>query len=134
MPIIKSAIKKAKQDKKRYAKNIRAKRALREAVKAFEAKPTFDALKKVQSKVDTLVKKHILTKNTGARRMKNFVKFAKNAGVKVPAPVKKTAAKKPATVKAATKPVAKKVAVKKPVAKKPTSARKPLAKKTVTKK
>jgi len=125
MPIIKSAIKKARQDKKRYAKNIRTKRAFKEVVKAFEAKPNFENLKKVQSRIDTLVKKNILTKNTGARRMKRFSKLAKDAGVKIPAPTKKVNATKPVTTKkttpkkpAAKAPTAKKAVVKKPVAKK----------------
>jgi ribosomal protein S20 len=128
MPIIKSAIKKAKQDKKRYAKNIRAKRALKDASKEFEAKPTFEGLKAVQSKVDTLVKKNILTKNTGSRRIKHFAKIAKDAGVKIPAPAKKAVAKPVATKTAAKKPVAKKPAVKKAPAKKAV-AKKPAAKK-----
>jgi ribosomal protein S20 len=118
MPIIKSAIKKARQDKKRYAKNIRAKRVMREAVKAFEGKPSFEELKKVQSAIDTLVKKNILVRNTAARRMKHFSKVAKEAGVKIPAGAKKAAAVKPAAKKAAKPAVAKNTAVKKPVAKK----------------
>ena len=118
MPIIKSAVKKARQDKKRYAKNIRAKRALKEAVKAFETKPTFEGLKKVQSRVDTLVKKNILAKNTGARRTKHFAKLAKDAGVKIPKPAAKTTAK-PAAKKTPAKPAAAKTPVKKTPVKKP---------------
>jgi ribosomal protein S20 len=118
MPIIKSAIKQARQDKKRYAKNIRAKRALKDAVKAFETKPTFDGLKDVQSKIDTLIKKNILPKNTGARRMQRFAKIAKDAGVKIPKPAAKVVAKPTTTKKVTAKPTAKKAPSKKPAAKK----------------
>jgi ribosomal protein S20 len=132
MPIIKSAIKKARQDKKRYAKNIRVKRALKEAVKAFEAKPTFEGLKKVQSKIDTMVKKNILSKNTGARRMKYFAKLAKDAGVKIPAPTKKVSAKTAETKPATKKTTAKASTTKSSATKK--AAAKPAVKKTALKK
>jgi small subunit ribosomal protein S20 len=122
MPIIKSAIKKMKQDQRRYARNLRTKRALRIAVKAFEAKPSFDSLREAQSKIDTAVKKNVLSKPAAARRMSALSRAAKAAGVKITA-VKKT------TAKPATKPAAPKAATvkKKPVAKKP-------AAKTATKK
>ncbi|MDR1300725.1 MAG: 30S ribosomal protein S20 [Candidatus Nomurabacteria bacterium] len=131
MPIIKSAIKRARQDKKRYAKNLRAKRALREAVKAFEEKPTFEALKNAQSKVDIAVKKRVLEKNNAARKMRRFARIAKAAGVKIPA--------KPAPVKASAKPAAKKSAAKAPAkqtapVKKSTTTKKPVAKKPTAKK
>ncbi|MDR1196748.1 MAG: 30S ribosomal protein S20 [Candidatus Nomurabacteria bacterium] len=115
MPIIKSARKKMRQDERRHAQNLRVKRALKEATKKFEDKPTFDALREVQSKVDTAVKKNILKKNTGARRMKRYSRLAKEAGVKI---VAKKPAAKPAA-KTTAKPAVKKPATKKPVAKKP---------------
>ncbi|MDR2524307.1 MAG: 30S ribosomal protein S20 [Candidatus Nomurabacteria bacterium] len=122
MPIIKSAKKQMRQDERRYAQNLRTKRALKEATKAFEAKPTFDGLKKVQSRIDTAVKKNVLKKNTGARKMARYSRIAKDAGVKIPSAAKKVAAKPVAKV--AAKPVAKKPAAKaapKPAAKKPAS-------------
>jgi ribosomal protein S20 len=93
MPIIKSAIKKARQDKKRHAKNLRVKRTLKEAVKKFEEKPTFDSLREVQSKIDTAVKKHILNEKTAARNLRRYAKIAKDAGVRIPAKAKKTSSK-----------------------------------------
>jgi ribosomal protein S20 len=128
MPIIKSAKKQMRQDKRRYAQNLRVKRELKTATKAFETKPTFDGLKAVQSRIDTAVKKNVLKKNTGARRMKRLARLAKEAGVKIPAPksTTKTATKKPA-VKTATKPVAKSAAKK-------ATTKKPVAKKTTAKK
>jgi ribosomal protein S20 len=115
MPIIKSAKKQMRQDKKRYAQNLRVKRDLKVATKAFEAKPTFEGLKAVQSRLDTAVKKNVLKPNTGARRMKRFSKLAKQAGVKIPA--KKAAPVKPVASKTTAKPAAK-TPVKKPAAKK----------------
>ena len=50
MPIIKSATKKMKQDQRRYAQNIRTKRAMRAAIKAFEAEPTFDTLREARAR------------------------------------------------------------------------------------
>ncbi|MGE5309531.1 MAG: 30S ribosomal protein S20 [Sphaerimonospora mesophila] len=128
MPIIKSAVKKMRQDQKRYAQNLRTKRALRTAVKAFEAKPTFDSLREVQSKIDTAVKKNVLTKAAAARRMSHLSAAAKAAGVKVPAS-KKAAAKTPATKTAATKPAAKKAPAKAATTAKKAPAKKPAAKK-----
>jgi ribosomal protein S20 len=124
MPIIKSAIKRAKQTIKRRERNISVKRDLKDAVKAFMAKPSAAALSKAQSEIDTAVKKNILEKNTAARRKAHLSMIAKDAGVKL------VAAKKPAAKKAETpvKTPAKKPAAKKPAANKPATAKKPAKK------
>lgn len=85
MPLIKSAVKKMKQDKSRYARNLRTKRAMRTAVKAFEKAPSFDAMCEAQSAIDTAAKKNVISKQAAARRIKHIAKAAKEAGVKVPA-------------------------------------------------
>jgi len=121
MPIIKSAIKRAKQTVKRRERNVGIKQDIKSATKAFVAKPTATTLSAAQSELDTAVKKGLLKKNTVARRKSQLHAIAKSAGVKLTA---KTA-KKPAA-----KPVAKKVVV----AKKPAAVKKPVAKKTATKK
>ena len=109
MPIIKSAIKRAKQAVKRREKNIGIKKDIKSAVKAFHANPTATTLAAAHSELDTAVKKGLLKKNTVARRKSALSKAAK-----------KPAAKKPAAKKTpATKPAAKKTPAKKPVAKKP---------------
>ena len=111
-----------RQDKKRYAKNLRVKRDLKIATKLFMAKPTYNGLKEVQSKIDTAVKKNVLKKNTGARQMARMSKIAKEAGVKIPVAkvstgqAKKTVTKK-SVAKTAAKPV-KKATAKKPATKK----------------
>ena len=43
-----------RQDERRRAQNLRTKRAIKVASKAFEAKPTFDTLRELQSKIDSL--------------------------------------------------------------------------------
>lgn len=136
MPIIKSAIKRAKQTIKRNERNVATKRDIKDAVKAFMAKPTAAALSKAQSEIDTAVKKHLIPKNTAARRKANLSKIAKAAGVKLSTGAKKAAPKaaaKPAAVKAVAKAVVKVPAAKKPVAKKAV-AKKAVAKKPAVKK
>ena len=127
MPIIKSAIKRMKQTIKRNERNVGIKRDIKDATKAFLAKPSSVGLSKAHSELDTAVKKGLLKKNTVARRKANLAKVAKDAGVKL-APAKK-AATKPATAKPAAKPATKTAAAKAPAAKK-APAKKPAAKKT----
>ena len=124
MPIIKSAIKRVKQANVRRERNVATKRAIKQAVKAFETKPTSESLSKAHSELDKALKKNLLHKNTVARRKATLAKAAKDAGVKLSAakktapkaaPVKKPAAKKTPV----TKPAAKKAPAKKPAAKKP---------------
>lgn len=138
MPIIKSAIKRAKQTIKRRERNVAIKRDIKSAVKEFYAKPSAETLAAAQSELDTAVKKGLLKKNTVSHRKANLARDAKAAGVKLTAAKKapatakpkatakpaastpKTAAKKPAakTTKATTaKPAAKKAPAKKPAAK-----------------
>lgn len=117
MPIIKSAIKRAKQTLVRRERNVGIKRDIKTATKAFLAEPTAEGLSKAHSELDTAVKKKLLKKNTVARRKAQLAKIAKEAGVK-PAAAKKATAK-PAAAKTAAKPAAaKKPAAKKPAAKK----------------
>ena len=126
MPIIKSAIKRAKQTLVRRSRNQATKRDIKCALKAFQAKPTAAGLSEVQSAIDTAVKKNVLNPRTAARRKAQLSKEAKAAGVKLTAstkkkaaPAKKAAVKAPA--KTAAKAPAKKPAAKKPAAKKAAS-------------
>ena len=122
MPIIKSAIKRAKQTIKRNERNVGIKRDIKEALKAFTAAPSAATLSKVQSEIDTAVKKNLLVKNTAARRKAHYAKIAKEAGVKL------ATASKAAPKAAAAKPAAK------PAAKKATATKAPAAKKAPAKK
>lgn len=112
MPIIKSAIKRAKQTIKRRERNVGIKRDIKTATKAFMEKPSAATLSAAHSEIDTAVKKNLLKKNTAARRKASLAKIAKDAGVKL-----STGKKTPATKAPAAKPAAaKKPAVKKPEA------------------
>jgi len=137
MPIIKSAIKRMRQTAKRRTRNVTTKRNLKDAVKAFLAKPTATGLSAAQSELDTAVKKNILPKNTAARRKAQLSRVAKEAGVKL-ATTKKTTAKpaaKPAAKKVEAKAPAAKAATKKAVpAKKAAATKKPVVKKPAAKK
>lgn len=113
MPIIKSAIKRAKQTLKRRERNISIKKDIKTAVKAFSAEPSAKTLAAAQSEIDTAVKKGLIKKNTAARRKSALSKIAKKAGVTLEAA--KKPAVKPATAK---KTAAKKAPAKKPAAKK----------------
>ena len=116
MPIIKSAIKRAKQAVVRRERNVATKKDVKSAAKAFHAKPSAKALSAAHSEIDTAVKKNVINKHTAARRKSQLSKIAKEAGVKL-----ETAKKAPA--KTAEKPAAKA-----PAAKKPVAAKKPAAK------
>ena len=119
MPIIKSAIKRAKQTIKRRERNVGLKRDIKETTKDFLAKPTSASLSKAHSELDKALKKGLLKKNTVARRKASLAKIAKEANVKL-APAKKAATTvKPAAKKAPVKAVAKKPATKATAAKKP---------------
>ena len=130
MPIIKSAIKRAKQSLGRRSRNLQTKRAvkadvlaLHNAIASGEKVP--EMLAAAYSEIDRAVKKHTIHKNTAARRKSQLataiakasgeapvaeVKTTKGAG----AAAKKTTAKKPAAAKAsAAKAPAAKKAVKK---------------------
>ncbi len=123
MPIIKSAIKRAKQTAKRHERNVGIKRDIKDASKKFIAKPTATSLSAAHSEIDTAVKKGLIKKNTAARRKSQLSKIAKDAGVKLesakksetkPATTAKSTAKKPVTKTAtAKKTTAKKTAAKK---------------------
>ncbi|MEP6710507.1 MAG: 30S ribosomal protein S20 [Candidatus Saccharibacteria bacterium] len=135
MPIIKSAIKRAKQTIKRRERNVGIKSDIKAATKAFLAKPTSEGLSKAHSELDKAVKKGLLKKNTVARRKAQLAKVAKDAKVKL-APAKKAAVKTVAKP-AAKKPAVKAAAVKKPATKavaKKAPAKKPAAKRAAPKK
>jgi len=145
VPIIKSAIKRMHQTAKRRARNVTTKRNLKDATKAFLAKPTAAGLQAAQSELDTAVKKNVLKKNTASRRKAQLARIAKEAGVKAAPAAKKTTAKaapkaassakatEAKAAKPAAKPAAKKAPAKAP-AKKAAPAKKPAAKKPAAKK
>lgn len=119
MPIIKSAKKRVRVAHKAAVRNSKTKRSLKSALKVFNAKPSTGAHSAAQSKIDTAVKKGIISKHKAARLKARAAAKAKSSNVKA-APAKKTAPK----TTAAKKPTAKKAPAKKPAAKRSTSTKK----------
>ncbi len=129
MPIIKSAIKRMKQNATKRTRNVSLKQDMKDAIKVFRAKPTSEALSKAQAQLDIAVKKNLLKTGTAARRKAQLAKEAKAAGVKLTAAKKKTTIPKAAPKKApAKKSAAKATAAKKPATKKPVTKKNPAAK------
>lgn len=128
MPIIQSAKKRARQEVVRRERNVKTKREIKSALKALEAAiaknspaEVSKAMTKVQSTLDTAVKKNLIHKNKAARKKSQASKLAKT--------VLKTKDIKPSAKKPTAKPAAKKTSpTKKPAAKK-APAKKPAAKK-----
>ncbi|KKT46627.1 MAG: 30S ribosomal protein S20 [Candidatus Beckwithbacteria bacterium GW2011_GWC2_47_9] len=67
MPILKSAIKKLKADRRREQENSRYKQAYKSAVKQARAKTTKAALTKAFRALDRAAKKKIIHKNKASR-------------------------------------------------------------------
>lgn len=89
MPIIKSAIKKMRQDKKKTARNRIQKDNLKAAIKAVvdavQGKATTglpEALRKAYQAIDKATKKHLLHKNTAARKKSYLARIVKTVGKK----------------------------------------------------
>lgn len=110
MPIIKSAKKRVRVAHKATVRNVKTKRTLRSAIKAFSAAlgstKASDAQRKAQSALDTAAKKGVMHKNKVARKQRQLAAKAKAAGAKPAA--KKTATKKPAAKKTPAKKTTKK--------------------------
>lgn len=107
MPIIKSAQKRMRQALKRRERNVELKKNIKIALKELKANPSAENAFKVQSAIDTAVKKNLLKKATGSRRKAAVSKLAKEAGVKLAA--KKEETKKAPAKKTTTKKTTKKV-------------------------
>ncbi len=67
MPIIKSAIKKLRQDKKRRMKNLKIINSYKTAVKIARSKPTAKSVSAAISALDKAAKKSVIHKNKAAR-------------------------------------------------------------------
>lgn len=122
MPIIKSAKKRVKVAARARARNVRTKRALRTALKAYAAAIESGKQAEIQkaqrdavSALDIAVKKAVIHKNKAARQKSALAARAKAAGVK---PAKVTPKKPASAAKKTAKPVAKKPAAKKAASKK----------------
>lgn len=97
MPIIKSAIKKLRKDRKREKENDARKAALESAIRI--ARKSGSKINEAYSVIDRAVKRNIIHKNRAARIKASLSKLAR------PSPSKKTTSKAPVvkTVKKATR-------------------------------
>ena len=129
MPIIKSAIKRNRQNATRRARNLRTQRtyqkAIKDAVKTAEAGDATAASATISvayKAIDMAAKKRVISQEKAGRKKSQLARVMKESGVKMPkgkakttikpAP-KKTAAKKEAPKKATRKKAAPKKAVSK---------------------
>lgn len=123
MPIIKSAIKRAKQSLVRRSRNLQVKRAVKGDVAALhtaiaEGGDIQAKLAAAYSEIDRAVKKGTLHKNTAARKKSQLATTVKKAEQPTEEKPAKPAVKKAVVKKTATKTTAKKPAAKKAPAKK----------------
>lgn len=91
MPVIKSAKKKLRQDKKRQEQNKVQKDFLKKVVKTFRAHPTDKNLQAVYKATDKSVKKHLIHANKAARLKSSLTKTL--SGKTSKAPTKQTEVK-----------------------------------------
>lgn len=119
MPIIKSAKKRVRVARKAAIRNVKIKRDLKAALKAFIAggAKSEPARRKAQSALGKAGKKGVMHKNKVARKQRQLAKRAKAAGLKAKPAATKAPAKKPAA--------AKKTAPKKTPARRASAARSP---------
>ena len=124
MPIIKSAIKRARQSIKRRSHNLQVKRlvnadikAVHTAIEAGDSAEIQTSLSAAYSEIDRAVKKGTLHKNTAARRKSQLASHVAKA-VTAPVAKEEKAEKAPAKTTAAKKTTAKKPAAKKAPVKK----------------
>lgn len=114
MPIIKSAMKRVRQQAKRRSRNLAAKRNIKAsskqtltAIAANDIKAAQESLKQAISQIDKAAKKGTLHKNTAARRKSSLTR-SYNAVSDAPYGTNKAVKKaaKPATKKTSTKKAA----------------------------
>lgn len=79
MPVIKSAKKKLRQDKKRTALNNKLENLFKNLVKEAKKSPTQENIKEAISAVDKAAKKNIIHKNKAARLKSALAKSSKKA-------------------------------------------------------
>lgn len=91
MPVIKSAIKKQRKDKKRTVHNSKLRKTLEEKLKKVKKSSTPTSVASTISLIDKAVKKNLIHKNKASRLKAKLSKMAK--------PVKKLVTKKAVTVK-----------------------------------
>lgn len=67
MPILKSAIKKLKADRRRHLENLKISQAYKRALKQARLKPTLKSVGLAFSRLDRAAKKKVIAKNKASR-------------------------------------------------------------------
>lgn len=99
MPIIKSAIKKLRKDRRRTAVNKKRKETLKEAIKKTRRSPTEANVKAAQKLLDKAAKTNLVHKNKAARLKSKLAKLLSKKTGKVALSSKKARAIKPTKIK-----------------------------------
>ena len=118
MPVIKSAIKKLRQDKKREKRNNDLRDSVKNAIRLAKKSKSGKTIAKAISTVDKAAKKNIIHKNKAAKLKSTLSKIGKPVSHKVatkPSVAKNTVKQ---TILKTKKPASKKKVEKKPVSKK----------------
>jgi len=89
MPVIKSAKKKLRQDKKKRQRNKEIKNSLKELIKKAEKDPSEKLIKQLMSIADKAAKNHTIHKNKAARIKSTFAKLTTPAKEAAKSPAKK---------------------------------------------
>lgn len=79
MPVIKQAIKKVRQDKRKAQINLKVKSAYKKTVSGFRKAPSTAGLKEVYRKLDTAAKTNVIHKNKASRLKSRLSKLIKGA-------------------------------------------------------
>lgn len=94
MPIIKSAIKKVRKDKKRTLHNKKIEETLKGLIKAMRKNPSQKSLQDLTSKLDKAVKIHLIHSNKAARLKSRLSKLISKPANKSSQPTSKPKVKK----------------------------------------
>jgi len=82
MPVIKSAKKALRRDRRRTVTNLKIKKSIKETVKKFRQKPTEAGLNTTYSILDTAVKKHYIHNNKASRLKSRLTSLITKSGEK----------------------------------------------------
>jgi small subunit ribosomal protein S20 len=94
MPLIKSAKKKLRQDKKRQKRNKSTKDFLKEVLKKARQNPTVESIRVAVKTTDKAVKKQLIHKNKAARVKSSLSKLISGEAKPTPVKTKKAVTKK----------------------------------------
>jgi len=84
MPVIKSAKKKLRQDRKREKNNNKLRMLLKKALKTARKTASKENVSKATKVIDKLAKKHLIHKNKAARLKSSLSKLIKNTSKVAP--------------------------------------------------